>query len=383
MRQRLHAVGTLALWACAWSAFCPAAEIDSNSTSGSGVITADYQVSDSASTRVSPIGDLLNEQTENLQGKSKTPASKIVTVSGSSAEPSFPKGNSSDKTKAKALEALPLAQLSPEARARTEAIVHDVGFFRRTPTVTFACQPEVYTYFLDCPESAVSIWRAMEISQMKLWKIQPNKYQGDAGDGTTGTIEVLHRTPERILVYSEGEYKSPFLKKAIIARSILHLETTFFRETDGVVYTTHRADLFVSFPSQTIETIAKVLQPLTAPIADRTFTEVSMFLKMMSIGMARRPDWVQQMVVKMENVPDPYKTRLLELNAFIHQRESGQLVVQNNLTNTAAQRTPVKNTSRVPATPASNPGRQPLNPDRSAKPNPPKGTASTGTVSRR
>ncbi|MFO1023375.1 MAG: hypothetical protein U0903_22190 [Planctomycetales bacterium] len=373
----------LRLWAIAWSACCPAAEMDSQTTSKSGIVTADYSVSDSASTRVSPIGDLLNEQTEDLLGKSHPHSAKVVPVSGTTtSDASIPKGNSSDKTKAKALESLPLAQLSPENRARAEAIVHDVGFFRRTPTVTFACQPEVYTYFLDCPESAVSIWRAMEISQMRLWKTQPDKYQGDAGDGTIGTIEVLHRSPERVLVYSEGEYKSPFLKKPIIARSILHLETSFFRETDGVIYTTHRADLFVSFPSQTIETIAKVLQPLTAPIADRTFTEVSMFLKMMSVAMARRPEWVQQMAGKMQGVPDPYKNRLLELNAAIHQRESGQLVVQNNLSNNAP-RIPVKNTSRVPATPASNPGRQPLHPDRSAKSYPASGVAPGGSVTRR
>jgi hypothetical protein len=84
------------------------------------------------------------------------------------------------------------------------------------------------------------------------------------------------------------------------------------------VYVTHRADLFVSFPSQTVEAIAKVLSPITVVMTDRTFSEISLFLRMMSLAMQRRPDWVEQIVNKMEGVPELRKTQLLALTAQVY-----------------------------------------------------------------
>jgi hypothetical protein len=53
-------------------------------------------------------------------------------------------------------------------------------------------------------------------------------------------------------------------------------------------------------------------------MTDRTFTEVSLFLKMMSLAMARRPDWVEQVAANMDGVADIRKDQVLELNAQVH-----------------------------------------------------------------
>src|SRR5260370_36786464 len=49
-----------------------------------------------------------------------------------------------------------------------------------------------------------------------------------------------------------------------------------------------------------------------------TFCEVSLFLKMMSRAMARRPDWVEQVAANMDGVADIRKDQVLELNAQVH-----------------------------------------------------------------
>lgn len=230
------------------------------------------------------------------------------------------KGSSSAAVRRLAASEVPLAELAAADQIRAKSILDETGYFRRLPTLTVPVVPEVYLHFLGHPDTAASVWRAMNISKLKLRAVSDTAYEGDTGDGTTGRMELVHRRlggdgVEQLVVLCEGNYKTPLLTKPIQARSMLVMRTKFTRETDGQVYATHRGDVFVSFPSQTIEAVSKVMTPVTAVLSDRTFCEVTVFLKLMSAAMSRRPDWVEHVVEKMEGVPDERKRELLVLTA--------------------------------------------------------------------
>lgn len=233
------------------------------------------------------------------------------------------KGSSASTLLKQASADLPLAQLTADQRGRAESVLSGVSYYRRLPTLTFPVDPDVYLYFTKNPEVAVSLWRAMNISKLDLSKVSDTVYEGDTNDGTHGTMEVLHRglrvgDVDKCLVYCEGTYTSPILPKPIFARSLLLLETRFFRETNGQVYVTHRGDLFVCFPSETVEAVSKMMTPVTTVLTDRTFGEVSLFLKLMSIAMAKRPDWVEQIAGKMQEVKPEQRSDFLALAAHVY-----------------------------------------------------------------
>ena len=231
------------------------------------------------------------------------------------------KGTSSDKVKKTAISELQLDRLTPQNRARVQSLLDEVGYFRRLPTTVFAADPDVYQFFIRYPDVAVSIWRVMGISEMKMWQTGPSEYEGDSGDGSTGTIDVVYRSAEENILICDGQYQSPILKKPIKARSLVVLKTSFIKETDGTIYVTHRADMYVAFPSQTVESVAKVLSPLTGTMADRTFTEMSLFLRMMSLAMTRRPNWVDQIAGQLEGVQELRKQQLREVTVRVHNVE--------------------------------------------------------------
>jgi hypothetical protein len=224
-----------------------------------------------------------------------------------------PKGTSSNSAKKAAIDALPLDQLSPQQRPKVDAVLKNISFYRQLPTVVFAVDPDVYSYFVAHPDVAVSIWRAMKISKLQMWQTGKTDYEADTGDGTLGTLEVLCTAADRQLVYCEGLYRSPLVSKPIEAKSLLMLQSNFQQDAEGIVYVTHRAELFVTFPSQTIDVVAKIFSPLTVAMTDRTFSEVSLFLKMMSLAMSRRPDWVEDITRKMDGVPEIRKQQVLML----------------------------------------------------------------------
>jgi hypothetical protein len=259
------------------------------------------------------------------------------------------KGTSSDKVKKAAVAAVPLDQMTPAARQRAEAVLEEMSYFRRLPTVVHSVEPPVYRFFVSHPDVAVSIWRALEISQLRLWQTGAREYEGDAGDGTVGIIDVLYQTPDKTVIICEGSYKSPLLKKPIKAKSLLLLETEFTRDADGSSSASHRADLFVTFPSQTVETVAKVLSPVTGPMVDRNFTEISLFLKMMSLAMTRRPSWVEQLAPKLDGITERSRTELLKVTSEVYSAEAKRLEANYVNVNAAAGQATVPATAEKSA----------------------------------
>jgi len=127
----------------------------------------------------------------------------------------------------------------------------------------------------------------------------------------------VRRGPHSI-VLCEGVYKSPFLAKPINATALLHIETMYERRADQKTYVRHGGHLFVNFPSQTVDTAAKIVSPVSNLIIDRNFHEVSLFLHMMSLAMARQPGWVEHIAGKLEGVLEIRKGQLLDVTAKVY-----------------------------------------------------------------
>ncbi|MEZ6049109.1 MAG: hypothetical protein R3C11_26745 [Planctomycetaceae bacterium] len=229
------------------------------------------------------------------------------------------RGTSQRSARKAGMEALPLAQMDAQSREKAEAVLSSLSLFRELPTLSVEVNPHIYRFFVQHPDVAVSIWRVMQISEFKMWQTAKNEYEADAGDGTIGIIDVLLRGETDNVIYCEGEYKSPLLPKPIKGQGILHLQTKFSKDADGKEIATHRLYMYVSFPSQSIETIARAISPVSNTIVDRNFKEVSLFLNMMTLAMTRQPGWVHAVTTRMEGVVETRKTQLLQLTELVNQ----------------------------------------------------------------
>jgi hypothetical protein len=221
------------------------------------------------------------------------------------------KASSSKAARKAAIDALPLGSMPEEQRRRVSQIVNGSSIFRDLPTLQFDTDPRVYHFFMDHPEAAVSIWRVMKISDFQMRQTGPGAYETDDGEGTRGRIDVAFRGPNEVVVLCDGEYKSALLPTAVKACGVLHISVEFGERPDGTTFATHRARLFVYFPSQTIETVARLMSPVSNAIIDQNFREVSMFLHMMSTAMSRQPGWVEAVSKRMENVSDERRTEIM------------------------------------------------------------------------
>lgn len=227
-------------------------------------------------------------------------------------------GTSSSIARKQAIGELPVSELTIESAAKVNGILSNMAMFRRLPTLTFEVDPNIYRYFLQQPDVTVATWRAMDISKFQLKEVSPNCYSADAGDGSVGRIEILHQTPNEILIHCDGAFKSPLLPKPIVAKALMRLQTSFSREADGRVIGTHSGDVFVEFPSQAVETVARVISPVSHSIADRNFKQITLFVHLMTQAMAKHPGWIEMIGNKLDGITPEEKQEFLEVSARSH-----------------------------------------------------------------
>lgn len=244
------------------------------------------------------------------------------------------KGSSTRASRKACLAQLPLDQLSPANRTNAEYVLKDLSMFRTLPKIQFDVNHNAYAFFIAHPDVVVSIWREMKLSEFQMWQTGPYSYEVDAGDGTLGTLEVIHQTPKETIVLCSGVYKSPLIAKPISAKALLHLQTEYFtggeKQMDSI---SHQVTMYVSFPSQTVEMAAKILAPVSNVILDRNFKEVSIFMHMMSLAMERQPGWVERIAGRLKGVLPIRRPQLLKVAArvYIDGKERQNKVVPSRL----------------------------------------------------
>ncbi|MDA1014958.1 MAG: hypothetical protein O3A00_10980 [Planctomycetota bacterium] len=260
--------------------------------------------------RLDPSSILGDEQTD--ESRKRVPKNLPITVQ------ILNKGNSSKPMQEAALKALPLDRLDAKQRARADNVLTNICMFRRLPVIRLDANADVYRFFMQHPDTAVSIWRAMQISKFEMWQTGPENYEADTKDGTVGLVEVLHRADDSGMIVCSGEYRSALLLKPVRATALLYLKAEFNKGRNDEPLVTHHLDMFVSFDSNTVTTAAKIVSPLSNMILDRNFREVSLFAQMMSSAMERQPGWVERIVGKIDGVLKGRQEQLLNLTARVY-----------------------------------------------------------------
>lgn len=227
-------------------------------------------------------------------------------------------GTSSRDAKKKAMQLLPLTHLPPAQRAVADAVLQDISLFRHLPTIRCETDPRIYTYFCDHPDVAVSIWRAMGVSGVKMSETGRGAFSCDAGDGTLGQVEVLYRSATSSLVSCKGTFTSPLLPKPIKGSALMHLQVQVQRDGAGKNCIVHKGDIFVSFPSTAVDAVARTIAPVSNKMIDRNFEEISLFVRMMDEAARRKPEWIYDIAPKLEGVAKERPVELVDLTQQIH-----------------------------------------------------------------
>ena len=225
---------------------------------------------------------------------------------------------SSKTAREEAIRSIPWRQLNANDRRAAQYVVANTGIYRRLPTRVIDCDPEMFTFLIQHPEVVVDVWRVMGVSQVSLAKLPDGGFRGTDGAGTTGNVRYLFSNFGQdgrniAVVYADGSYEGKPLLSSLNAKTLMLLQSSAVRETNGRTYITVRVDTFVHIEKVGLELVAKTVQPWICSTADQNFVETLSFVSNFSRTAEKNPQGMQRLVARLSTVDAPTRNELVQL----------------------------------------------------------------------
>jgi len=216
-----------------------------------------------------------------------------------------------------AIKSIPFGKLDQAAKSKVSDVLDHASIYRRLPTQVCHCDPHLYLFLMNHPDVLVNIWQAMGVTGMSLHRTGPGAYRIDDGAGTQSDLQILYRDQNTHLVYAEGVYDGPVLKRQVKGRCVVLLKSGYSRKEDGAEFVTNQIDAFIHLDRVGAELVAKTFQPLVGKSADENFSEATAFLSRLSEAAERNQPGMQRLAQYLTNVDPALQQQFIMLTASI------------------------------------------------------------------
>jgi hypothetical protein len=246
-----------------------------------------------------------------------------------------------------ALRTIPLDRLPADVRPKVSAVLNDTSLFRRLPVQVVDCEPEMFQFLESNPDIVVDIWQLMGVTNVKLERVEGNRFRCSDGDGTTARAEIVFRSPDTEIIYAEGLYEGPLFPKPVRGQCVAVIKTASQKDTNGRYYVTARLDTFLHVDNVGIEFLAKIFQGIVGRTIDHNFAETVGFIGSVSRTAETNPEGMRRLATKLRGIDVERRDAFAEMSLRVAKRmgdvESGAdggNAILTSMAQTAATETP-------------------------------------------
>lgn len=190
--------------------------------------------------------------------------------------------STSEEDRIAAVKAIPFSKLRDDVKAKLLTVVEKPSLYRRMPDQQIDCNPDLFVFIIRYPEVLINIWDLLGISNVQIKRTAPFEFDVTDGAGTVTTAELVYGTKNLHLIYAEGAYEGPLLKRKLSGRCVLLLQSDYSLSDAKRPQIANRLDAFVSIDSAGAEMVAKTLHPVMGRTADHNFQETAGFIGRLS-----------------------------------------------------------------------------------------------------
>jgi hypothetical protein len=232
---------------------------------------------------------------------------------GRAANPYAGNATTSWAARDEAIQSIPFDKLGRDMRGRIATVINNASIFRRLPTQSVDCDPDLFVFLVRNPEVVVDIWRVMGITNMTLDRNGPDRYRASDGQGTTGNVEFAFRSSDLHVIYSEGMYDGPMFPTKLRGQCVMVLKTVSAHDSGGRAFVTNRLDAFLRIENLGAEIVAKTLQPHLGKTADHNFSETSSFVGTLAHTAETNPNGVSRLAQRLGHVEPQVRQQFADL----------------------------------------------------------------------
>ena len=217
---------------------------------------------------------------------------------------------------------VPFERLPLPVQERVRDVTDHAVFEHTVRGLTFRSREPVYLYFLDHPDFAAAVARALRVAQYRVAPRPDGTYWGDDARGAQGIIEVVYADPHKRVVLARGTYDTKWLP-TIRARVVLVLEFEHRTAADGRTYVTNDVTGYLRVDNRFLDALARLVGPIVVGAVDRKVARTCGVAAKVS---ERAYDDPEGFLAELRAAPDLDRKRLAELAALLGQPGGGAQV---------------------------------------------------------
>ena len=223
------------------------------------------------------------------------------------------KATTSRKARDDARRSVPIDRIDARFRENVSEVLTRPSIFRRLPVQVVESDPEMFAFLTQNPDVLINMWRLMGVTAMQMHRVGDTTFVADDRAGTKTRFDFVLSSPGMQVIYAEGEYDGPLVRKPIRARCVLVLKSALTRDRTGRATVTTRMDTFVKVDHLGAAAVAKTLQPLIGRSADYNFRETVSFIGQISRTAKANPDGVGRMADRLTEIRPTVRDRFTEV----------------------------------------------------------------------
>jgi hypothetical protein len=221
------------------------------------------------------------------------------------------------------LRSIPFQQLTPDATQRLRSVIEDASFFRRLPTQTVACDPEMYVFLVRHPEVVVSLWDVMGITKVTLERIGDYQLRGDDGAGTKCKMDLVFGSDQLHIYQSQGAYDGNLWARELRGRCVVCIHNRPAQLTDGRTGMVAWMDAFLKLENVGADLAVKALGPFVSKTADHNFIECAGFFSQISQTARSNPQGLTNVAGRLPRVRPEVKEQFIETSLVVAKKLKG------------------------------------------------------------
>jgi hypothetical protein len=200
---------------------------------------------------------------------------------------------------------VPLDQLPPHLREEVRLTIERPTLFTSGPAESFVCRPDLYYFFLDHPDRAVTAWRRLGAVCLNITERTEGRFGWADEQGNDIWWETIYRSPEVRIWYAQGKVKPSPLLPLVPVRAVVVLRHTKAREeSDGTVMY-QQADVFVHTDSKTAALATRLMGPSAPRMAEQGVAQMQMFFSALVWYCQRYPERASTVLESLAPQPVP------------------------------------------------------------------------------
>ena len=244
---------------------------------------------------------------------------------------------SSSATEANAVDRIPFQRITGKAQDNIRGVVERPSFFRRLPTQTIECDPELFTLLVRYPEIIVNIWDLMGITKVEVKRVAPYVFAGQDGAGTTCRCELLYGTSDVHVYYGNGAYSGTLAPRDVDGRCVCVLHSSTATSPAGRSTITVSMDIFLKLDNLGADLLTRTLGPLVGKTADYNFVESAKFVGQLNQLCEENPLAAAQLAQRLNRVDPTVRTKFAQVVARIAASSTNAMDVREVMLSKAPQ----------------------------------------------